>query len=68
MESGPVEVSAGSGSSDIRSTATFIVTGEPSMSRSDYAQIRIPSIGIHWTSVSPKRACHLADVGFGLPS
>jgi hypothetical protein len=27
MEPGPVELSAGSSSSDIRSTATFIVTG-----------------------------------------
>ena len=39
MEPGPVELSAGSSSSDIRSTATFIVTGTTRIFKSEGSRV-----------------------------
>jgi beta-glucosidase len=46
LEPGPVEVSAGSSSSDIRSSATFTVTGQTRSIRSDdCAFLSIATVG-----------------------
>jgi hypothetical protein len=46
MEPGPVEVSAGSGSSDIRSTAKFTVTGKTRVIKGeDRAFLSVVTVG-----------------------
>jgi hypothetical protein len=46
MEPGPVEVSAGSSSSDIRSSATFTVTGKMrTVSGEDRAFLSVATLG-----------------------
>jgi beta-xylosidase len=46
MEPGPVEVSAGSSSSDIRSSATFTATGQTRVSEgADRAFLSVAAVG-----------------------
>jgi beta-xylosidase len=46
MEPGPVEVSAGSSSSDLRSSATFTVTGQTrTISGEDRAFLSVATVG-----------------------